>query len=88
MANPTPQPGSVSHGTLRPEDLIPTFLQYVEEFAPDQIPENAFFTDTEDDNWLLEELFCILEGISPPGHYFGSHPGDGADYGWWPFDEE
>lgn len=83
----TPPIGSVSHGTMRPEDLIPVFVQYVEEFAPDQTPENAFFTDTEDDIWLLEELFDILDSVSPPGCYFGSHPGDGSDYGWWPIDE-
>ena len=87
MSKQTPQPGSVSHGTMRPEDLIPIFLQYVEQYAPDQIPENAFFTDTEEDNRLLDELFEVLDGISPPNCYFGSHPGDGSDYGWWPFDD-
>ena len=37
---------------------------------------------------VLGELFDRLDSISPPGHFFGAHPGDGACYGWWPVEEE
>lgn len=32
---------------------------------------------------LLEALFPALESLAPPGHYFGVHPGDGSDFGFW-----
>ena len=37
----------------------------------------------EDAGYYLEDLFNILDAHSLPYFYFGAHPGDGADYGWW-----
>ena len=33
--------------------------------------------------YFLDELFDILNNYAPDGYYFGAHPGDGSDYGYW-----
>jgi len=32
---------------------------------------------------IIVSLFDALDQLSPDGQYFGSHPGDGADFGYW-----
>lgn len=40
--------------------------------------------NTQDElNWLIESLFDVLNDIAPEDTYFGAHPGDGSDYGFW-----
>lgn len=90
-------PGSVSHATMREEDLIPTFVAVLTDLgcendnltaikalieSPDFKPEDYY--GTTEASWdLNESLFDLLNEHAPRHHYFGSHPGDGADYGFW-----
>ena len=82
--------GTVSHGTMRTEDLIPTFAEELKsldedrEYADLVIQAEAVTDyDCEASFYLLEELFDILGNFAPPYFYFGEHPGDGSDYGFW-----
>jgi hypothetical protein len=108
--------GSVSHATMRPEDLIPCFLDELKrqedlsegdkaliaeikhrmetntEPCADGKPglrlrkangKFATYYESTAVDYDLEALFDALESYSPPFMYFGAHPNDGADYGWW-----
>lgn len=70
---------TISHGTMRPEDLIPKFLEVLEELNPE--------AGQEAQSQFLSELFDLLDQEAPEGFYFGSHPGDGSDYGFWQMEE-
>ncbi|MGL6121718.1 MAG: hypothetical protein ACRC1W_01515 [Shewanella sp.] len=38
----------------------------------------------DDDGGFIEELMEILTGLAPTGSWFGTHPDDGALFGYWP----
>lgn len=102
--------GSVSHATMREQDLLPAFMDVLEdhdEAAWYQI-KTAFtvefdmtydqFLDLpeDDDRWrsealayiLNEDVYNAMQEIAPDGYYFGAHPGDGSDYGFWPAESD
>ena len=53
-------------------------------------------SQTDHDEWwysdvaweICSELFDLLEQLAPEGYYFGSHIGDGSDFGFWTIEEE
>lgn len=42
----------------------------------------------EDGTFLVEDLIDALNDCAPDGTYFGAHPYDGADFGFWPLDDD
>lgn len=87
---------SVISGTMRPADLIPAFIDELESLNETKaaklrvrIPSAALwnaahsFWNSEDAAELLEELFDALDYHAEVGLYFGAHPGDGAEFGFW-----
>jgi len=97
----------VSHGTMREEDLIPSFLSVLEAEAGNMDPSmrQRVADIRKAADWLLDEqewdeedqetatdltheLFDFLDEIAPEGCCFGSHEGDGSDYGFWSIPEE
>jgi hypothetical protein len=104
--------GSISHSTMRAEDLIPRFCDTL-----DDIRDNYVYCDTGEEQtarhhherinnllasieqnrsevgddyytsdaalYDLDSLFDMLNEYAAPYFYFGAHPGDGADYGFW-----
>ena len=71
--------GTVIHGTHRPTDLIPTFLDELKKYT-DDIPQ---FENGDCVQEYIIELIDALDEHSPPYCYFGTHIGDGSDFGFW-----
>jgi hypothetical protein len=90
--------GSVSHGTLRNQDLIESFSSKLEwlEGPDDDLVLEAKAVDTlfsfgwteiygtEEASCLMEALMEALNEHAPAYCYFGTHEGDGSDFGFWP----
>jgi hypothetical protein len=92
--------GTVISATLRNEDLIPAFLDCLEnqenlkphhktlcEEIRERISFGAYWESEDADIDLNECLFDALNEYSPEGYYFGAHPGDGSDFGFWQSEE-
>lgn len=71
---------SVSEGTLLADDLISAFEAFL-DFIGVSWPLPSI--GEEDDDYLNETLWYLMEEIAPYGWYFGAHPGDGSDFGYW-----
>jgi hypothetical protein len=91
--------GSISHGTLRLEDLCYAFaveldwlkqsIKWRERFYSLCLPDS---TEIHPDaraqgEALLDDLIDRLSQHAPAYCYFGTHPGDGSDWGFWPHHE-
>jgi len=82
--------GTVSQGTMRTEDLIPAFTAELRWLGhrsqlltriERRKGEKYYESDLAQRD--LDCLFDMLESHALPYMYFGSHPGDGANYGFW-----
>jgi hypothetical protein len=82
--------GSVSTGTLRTQDLLPAFaatLDSLHAHAHQFTLEASMVLESNQDGYpeiLLTHLTDALQEACPPFVFFGAHPDDGADFGFWP----
>lgn len=95
---------SVSTGTLKTDDLLRAFSAELRRFPDptrfDHVLGEADFwaeryaqsldDDVTQENaaYCLDELVDTLSQLAPTGCYFGAHPGDGADFGYWQPEED
>jgi hypothetical protein len=99
-SKPTTLPlGTISEGTLRPEDLIPAYLDALSSLRLSKadrarlILERRAFQSWQngdhayDDAAFVDELTMMLENYCPDYAYFGSLEGEGACFGVWPVQE-
>ena len=78
---------SLSHATLKPDDLIESFTSFLDTYGVKYETGDLRIPDEAD--WFLNEtLFDLLNEIAPPNHYFGAHPGDGSDFGFWEIEDD
>lgn len=88
--------GSVSTATLRTEDLLSTFLWELKQQRPlrrehqrlvsrieSAIESQGAYEATEEAIEDVSDLEDALDDYAPEYFYFGSHPGNGADFGYW-----
>ena len=115
MINKEKYAGTVSHGTMRSEDLIPAFIdtlmmihddlklgndeckekaneinlsvQEIKMRLQNEVSKKDYFR-SEMVDYDTEELFDLLNEVAPEGYYFGAHPGDGSDFGFWEYEDE
>lgn len=94
---------SLSHGTMIAEDVIESLhpplpdrfvkkaqtMALVRDMAARKGNQTLSATYAERlDAYLNEDIWDYLNGVAPKGYYFGAHPGDGSDYGFWKVEEE
>ena len=95
-----PLNSSLINGTLNNFDLITMFLDTIRDTAQYEaymiMPLQPFCTsepnddywDSEDATHILEDLLYTLDLYAPEGYYFGAHPGNNSDFGYWKDEDE
>lgn len=75
----------VEYGGLVLSNPVPA---YVYDEGDDSEWWGSEWWGSEEAHRLLDELMDILDAAGPEGTYFGAHPGNGSDFGWWSEEEE
>ena len=92
--------GTIISGTMRNEDVIPALLAYLECYP--KVHQGTLVTIKDevrsieiredwDSEYASEVCLGLFDGITehlPEGYYCGSHPGDGADFGIWRYEDD
>jgi len=83
--------GSLSHGTLIDDDIVNSIESWNEDFKDSELDSiiEDYWNEPEYKSEILNEEICSrMNELAPSGFYFGCHPGDGSDIGFWPCDFE
>lgn len=67
------------------ESKDPAIQVALDPYASSSDPRWELWETDDYIHYLNEELFDVLDGYAPDGYYFGSYPGDGADFGYWKY---
>jgi hypothetical protein len=93
---------TIISGTYRNQDLIPAFTSALSELNPEgyaqillnpivpayaQEDHDSEWWDSEDAVGVLDVLINALEECHQDDYYFGAHPGDGSDFGFWKYED-
>lgn len=70
---------------LELEALIEEYESFEEETLDDKTKS---YLNEVNLNEIVQEIFDALNELSPEGYYFGAHPGNGSDFGFWEITEE
>jgi hypothetical protein len=101
MTTLIPTVGTISHGTLRTEDLLVAFADALNTYGSGEgnakLVMEAFeavqamttnIIDGDEASEIVAELEDSLDEIAAQhGLCFGAHEGDGSDFGFWPIPE-
>ena len=82
---------TIIHGTMRCEDLYPAFRSLLVLLDPEKASGYSEDHDLATECLRFDETWALaddLEALAPDGYYFGAHPGDGSDFGFWKLEEE
>jgi hypothetical protein len=90
---------SVSHATLREEDIYDSFSQFLKEHIGLLSESNAAKFANIQEEWATADeetrsdiingdFFDLMSSIEPEGTSFGAHEGDGSDFGFWKYDDD
>lgn len=78
-------------GTMDPQAITRAFMATLESidakahaFMRDEMPSDI---ESEEGAFFINDLFSVLDSFAPDGCYFGAHPDDGADFGFWSNEE-
>jgi len=85
------QAGSIISGTFKNEDLIPQFCESLRDLGHrskeltriEKAQNKKGYYESEESSFDLDSLFEMLDSHAMVYFYFGSHAGDGSDYGFW-----
>ncbi len=80
----TIEEGSTSTGSCRLDDIVDG-IRYLAEYDQELADLICEFDNEQSDEqaYIFDDICDRLNELAPDGLAFGSHDGDGAEYGFW-----